>query len=278
MLKEKKRVRYEELTFKDDFIFCKVLENNPELCRELLELILGRRVGELVKVDQQKTIRVTPDHRGVRFDVYAEDDKSVVYDVEMQNLKKKMLTRRLRYSQSMIDQRNLEKGQDYSELADSYVIYICSFNMYEEIGLHKYVFRYLCLQDHDIELQDGSEIILLCTEGFQDDVSPGMKAFLRYVSGNVAEGDFTERLDKAVEVTKRDPRWRLEYMNLQEMIEERHREDQEYIEMLKQENGALEQENGALEQEIDVLRKQMAELREKLTAYQSGNTDASLHV
>ena len=192
MLKEKKRVRYEELTFKDDFIFCKVLENNPELCRELLELILGRRVGELVKVDQQKTIRVT--------------------------------------------------------------------------------------QDHDIELQDGSEIILLCTEGFQDDVSPGMKAFLRYVSGNAAEGDFTERLDKAVEVTKRDPRWRLEYMNLQEMIEERHREDQEYIEMLKQENGALEQENGALEQEIDVLRKQMAELREKLTAYQSGDTDASLHV
>ena len=60
-------------------------------------------------------------------------------------------------------------------------------------------------------------------------------------------------------------------MNLQEMIEERHREDQEYIEMLKQENGALEQE-------IDVLRKQMAELREKLTAYQSGDTDASLHV
>lgn len=185
MLKEKKRVRYEELTFKDDFIFCKVLENNPELCRELLELILGRRVGELLKVDQQKTIRVT--------------------------------------------------------------------------------------QDHDIELQDGSEIILLCTEGFQDDVSPGMKAFLRYVSGNAAEGDFIERLDKAVEVTKRDPRWRLEYMNLQEMIEERHREDQEYIEMLKQENGALEQE-------IDVLRKQMAELREKLTAYQSGDTDTSLHV
>ena len=30
---------YDELTFTDDFMFCKVLENNPEICRELLEMI-----------------------------------------------------------------------------------------------------------------------------------------------------------------------------------------------------------------------------------------------
>ena len=37
--------RYEELSFTDDFMFCKILELHPELCRELLELILGRSVG-----------------------------------------------------------------------------------------------------------------------------------------------------------------------------------------------------------------------------------------
>ena len=37
--------RYEELTFADDFMFCKVLQNNPQVCRELTELILGKRIG-----------------------------------------------------------------------------------------------------------------------------------------------------------------------------------------------------------------------------------------
>ena len=43
--------RYEELTFNDDFMFCKILEQNPTLCRELLELVLDRKVGELASVN-----------------------------------------------------------------------------------------------------------------------------------------------------------------------------------------------------------------------------------
>ena len=35
------RKTYEELTFCDDFMFCKVLENGPDLCKALLEVILG---------------------------------------------------------------------------------------------------------------------------------------------------------------------------------------------------------------------------------------------
>ena len=34
---------YEELNFTDDFMFCKVMTNNPDLCHELLELIIGHR-------------------------------------------------------------------------------------------------------------------------------------------------------------------------------------------------------------------------------------------
>ena len=35
---------YNELDFTNDFLFCKILENNEELCKELLELILGKKV------------------------------------------------------------------------------------------------------------------------------------------------------------------------------------------------------------------------------------------
>ena len=40
--------KYEELTFHDDFMFCKVLETHPDLCRNLLELALGRILVDLV--------------------------------------------------------------------------------------------------------------------------------------------------------------------------------------------------------------------------------------
>ena len=55
--------KYEELTFSDDFMFCKVLENHPDLCRKILELALGREVGELVSVNRQKPIEILPDKR-----------------------------------------------------------------------------------------------------------------------------------------------------------------------------------------------------------------------
>ena len=51
--------KYEELTFNDDFMFCKILEQNPTLCRELLELVLDRKVGELASVNPQKPIEIT---------------------------------------------------------------------------------------------------------------------------------------------------------------------------------------------------------------------------
>ncbi|WP_026526380.1 hypothetical protein [Butyrivibrio sp. VCD2006] len=75
---------YEELCFADDFMFCKILQENEDLCKELTELILNRKVGSFVKSEKQKTIQISPNNHGVRFDVYFEDDKNNVYDIEMQ--------------------------------------------------------------------------------------------------------------------------------------------------------------------------------------------------
>lgn len=79
--------KYDDLTFTDDFMFCKVMTTNPELCHELLELILGKKVGAFTRLDQQKPIEMTADGKGIRFDVYSEDDSGIVYDCEMQTSK-----------------------------------------------------------------------------------------------------------------------------------------------------------------------------------------------
>ena len=74
---------YEELNFTDDFMFCKVMTNNPDLCHELLELIIGHRIGKFTRLDKQAPIEITADGKGVRFDVYSEDDENTVFDCEI---------------------------------------------------------------------------------------------------------------------------------------------------------------------------------------------------
>ena len=49
---------YEELRFQDDFMFCKILQENEDLCKELTELVIGRKIGSIVKAEKQKAIDV----------------------------------------------------------------------------------------------------------------------------------------------------------------------------------------------------------------------------
>ena len=41
---EQLQKQYQELTFTDDFMFGKVLVNNPEICRRLLEVLLEIKI------------------------------------------------------------------------------------------------------------------------------------------------------------------------------------------------------------------------------------------
>ena len=97
-------------------MFCKILEQKPALCRELLELVLDRKVGELVGVNPQKPIEITANGKGVRFDVYAEGSDSIIYDIEMQNASTDSIAKRSRYSQGMIDLNLIKRGAHYSDL------------------------------------------------------------------------------------------------------------------------------------------------------------------
>ena len=205
---------YEELDFTDDFMFCKVLINNPELCHELLELIIGKKVGKFTRLDKQMPIEITADGKGVRFDVYSEDDKNVVYDCEMQTSGNDNLHKRTRYYQGMIDLNLIERGADYSELKKSYIIFICTFDVFKQ-GLHKYSFRNYCEEFPQLELDDESTKIFLCAGGDADDVSPEMKEFLDWmVNKRKGKSKFVKRLDEAVQKARNHEEWRMEYMTL----------------------------------------------------------------
>ena len=121
-----KRKKLQELTIRDNFMFGAVMVDE-ELCRELLELILGFQIAK-VTVSREKSFIFHPEYRGIRLDVIASDEKRTHYDVEMQIQRKKNLGKRSRYYHSQIDMELLAVGVDYEQLPNSYVIFICDFD------------------------------------------------------------------------------------------------------------------------------------------------------
>ena len=215
---------YEELTFADDFMFCKIMESNQDLCRELTELILGRKIGGILTIDKQKPIEVTPDGRGVRFDIYMKEDNQTVYNIEMQAGPIDELPCRTRYYQGMIDLDLMEHGTKFNELKNSYIIFICLENLFPEIGLHKYSFVTMCRECQNLELGDRSHKIIISAKGDQNDVSEELQAFLTYLTSGTPETDLTKRLDHQVKRARSHIEWRKEYMTLLER-DERMREE-----------------------------------------------------
>ena len=253
--------RYEELTFTDDFMFCKVLQNNPQVCRELTELILGRRVGRFAAPEPQKTIRLTADGHGVRFDVYFEDDEDTIFDIEMQQAGVKYLAKRTRYYQGMIDLNQLERGQAYDRLKNSYIVFISLDNPYEEAGRHIYSFQNVCTEDPHLKMGDGSYKIFLCANGTHADVSDELKAFLQYIAGGTPSTEMTKKLENLVHKAREHKEWRLEYMTLLErdemMREEGRKEERENMLREKQRADSAEQRVKDLERQIAELKKQL---------------------
>ena len=40
--------RYEDLTFADDFMFCRIMQYNEEICKGVTELLIGKKIGGIV--------------------------------------------------------------------------------------------------------------------------------------------------------------------------------------------------------------------------------------
>ena len=213
---------FDDLNFTDDFMFCNTLVNNPEICKELAEMIIGRKISRIVSLENQEAIQTTADGKGVRFDVYLEGEDEIC-DIEMQNdINRAELPKRSRYYQSAIDVDQLTKGTIYQKLKKSYILFICKDKPFAGRELHKFTFRNICVQDPSLELGDETEKIFLTPAGSADDISKEVKEFMTYVADNRATSDFAKRLDDAVEAIKNGEGWRIEYMQLKEKFDKHY--------------------------------------------------------
>lgn len=208
------KTKYEDLALTNDFIFSKIMRNE-RLCKKLLEVILGFAIDHITYLEDQKTIDLSLDSKGIRLDVYAKDDRQSIYNIEMQTTNPGNLPKRSRYYQSLIDLALIEKGENYNNLNKSYVIFICSYDLFGE-GRHIYSFENVCQEDSSIKLGDETIKIFLNTTSTMDDVDDELKNFLSYLATGIPTDEFTTELETAVTIAKSNREWRREYMTLYE--------------------------------------------------------------
>lgn len=214
MLELTPQQKWENIGLSNDFIFGKVMQNS-ELCLQLLQRIFPQMNIERIEYPElQKALKADIDSHGIRLDVYVRDEHNRVFDVEMQAVDTGELPKRSRYYQSLIDVSELDAGKSYTELAPSYIIFICMEDIFGE-GRHRYTFENRCCENTKLVLQDDTQRIFFNATGIMNDVNADMKNFLDYLTGKISDDPFIQKLDTAVQKARHNREWRQEFMTLE---------------------------------------------------------------
>ena len=76
------RKPFEQLTFADDFMFCKVMEHEP-ICKEFLEMLFSAQIDKIVYLSTQDNVTTHSGAKTVRLDVLVKDEDETSYNIEM---------------------------------------------------------------------------------------------------------------------------------------------------------------------------------------------------
>ena len=201
--------KFEDLILQDDFMFCKVMQNEG-LCKTLIEMILSDTIGKIAYISIQHNINTYEQAKSVRFDVLVQAENGKLYDVEMQVSNERNISKRMRFYQAAIDISFLDKGNSYNSLNDSFIIFICTF---DAIGKNRpiYTFENLCIEDKNTPLQDGTQKVIINAEAFNNTEDKELKEFLEYLKTGKATNEFTREIETMIQAVKNNEQARQEY-------------------------------------------------------------------
>jgi len=201
--------KFEDLTLQDDFMFCKVMQN-PDLCKRLIEMILSDTIGQISYISVQHNINAYEQAKSVRFDVLVQTENGKFYDVEMQVSNEKNIPKRMRFYQAAIDISFLDKGNFYNNLNDSFIIFICLFDVIDK-NKPIYTFENICIENKNISLQDGTKKIIINADAFNNTKNKALKGFLEYLKTGKTKNEFTRRIEEMIQTIKQNEQARQEY-------------------------------------------------------------------
>ena len=113
----------------DDFMRCLFKDNIP-LAEQVLRIIIGKKDLVITDCQTQKDMKRLGGARSICLDAYGRDSENKKYDLEIQRTDKGADPHRARYHSSVMDIENLDAGQEFKELPETYTIFITEKDFY----------------------------------------------------------------------------------------------------------------------------------------------------
>lgn len=142
----------------DDDLMSMVFDGNNPATGLLLKIILKRDDITVISVVGQREFQnPVVGGRDLRLDILAKDSMGKYYNIEVRKGAEGAHVRRARFNSSMMDSRMLKAGQEFSELRDSYMVFITQTDIFG-YGIPIYTVNRR-FEEIDVPFQDGSHIV-----------------------------------------------------------------------------------------------------------------------
>ena len=253
-------IDWKKITITNNFMFCTVMQDE-EICREFLEIMLHIKIDRLTYVKSEDAIGNDILGKGIRLDVHVKDSDRE-FDLEMQMTDTQELPLRARFYHSLLDADALDKGQSYDILKESFVIFICPFDVFGK-GLPVYSFDRTCLEDFSVRLGDKSHTVFFNFGAWEKVGDDKIKNVLKYFQNGTVESALTEKINSMVTHNRYKREWRERFMTYEQDMAVREKywykegmaaqkaQDEKIIQEIVQEKELELQQNATVLQEKD---------------------------
>ena len=184
--------RIQDMCLMDDLFMSKCFEEDLEAIQLVLRIVLQMPDLKVLKVTVQRVL-VSLKTRSVRLDILAEDGEGRRFNVEVQRDDSGADQKRARYHSSLLDVTLLEKGRDFKDLPETYVIFITEHDVLKK-GWAVYQFE-RSLKGTGEGFGDGSHIVYV--NGAYRDDSPIGKLMEDFACTDPAQMHYQELAKQA---------------------------------------------------------------------------------
>lgn len=211
----RKKKKFDELTFSDDWMFKEVLgdPNNISIVKEFIEMVLERKIYSLTPVKTEVSERPEYESHGVRFDAQFNAD-DVITVIEMQTYRDD-LNLRAKYYNDMIDVRNFDPDLDYDEMPSTMVIFVLTEDFLHG-NLQKYTVKSSIQEKPELKYDDKRITIFINPKA--SDKNEKLNRFCEYINTGKVKDTLTQNISKAIDKIKMDAVKRGEFMSVEERI------------------------------------------------------------
>lgn len=209
--------KWEDLTIADNFIFCKVMEDE-KICKGVLETLLEIKVNRIDYLRTENPIDNFYDSRGIRLDVYVKDSDKI-YNIEMQAGNYDDILLRARYYLSSSDVATTRRRTKFRNIKETYILFICKDDPFG-CGIPRYTRFSKFLETDEIPYNDKIHIVFYNCSAWEKESDLQIRNVLKFIYGFKADSGIAREMEGAVSTAKRKSDIKDEYMYFSDILEE----------------------------------------------------------